>query len=42
MAGAAHKRKPLDQAQEVLGYHRKAATRALGQVGLDPGALDPP
>ena len=28
-AGAEHKRKLLDQAQEVLGYHRKAAIRAL-------------
>lgn len=28
-AGAAHKRKLLDQAQELLGYHRKAAIRAL-------------
>lgn len=30
-AGAEHKRKLLDQAQELLGYHRKAAIRALGQ-----------
>ncbi len=29
-AGAEHKRKLLDQAQEVLGYHRKSAIRALG------------
>jgi len=28
-AGAEHKRKLLDQAQEVLGYHRKSAIRAL-------------
>ncbi len=28
-AGAQHKRKLLDQAQELLGYHRKAAIRAL-------------
>src|SRR5438132_4324298 len=28
-AGAKHKRKLLDQAQELLGYHRKAAIRAL-------------
>src|SRR5271169_2429137 len=28
-AGARHKRKLLDQAQELLGYHRKAAIRAL-------------
>ena len=30
-AGLEHKRKLLDQAQELLGYHRKAAIRALGQ-----------
>ncbi len=30
-AGAEHKRKLLDQAQELLGYHRKAAIRALRQ-----------
>ncbi len=28
-AGAKHKRKLLDQAQELLGYHRKSAIRAL-------------
>jgi hypothetical protein len=28
-AGQKHKRKLLDQAQELLGYHRKAAIRAL-------------
>src|SRR5438105_920133 len=28
-AGSEHKRKLLDQAQELLGYHRKAAIRAL-------------
>ena len=28
-AGAEHKRKLLDQVQELLGYHRKAAIRAL-------------
>jgi hypothetical protein len=28
-AGAEHKRKLLDQAQELLGYHRKSAVRAL-------------
>lgn len=28
-AGAVHKRKLLDQAQELLGYHRKAAIRSL-------------
>ena len=36
-AGAAHKRKLLDQAQEVLGYHRKAAIRALGQAAVIRG-----
>lgn len=29
-AGVGHKRKLLDQAQELLGYHRKSAVRALG------------
>lgn len=29
-AGPEHKRKLLDQAQELLGYHRKSAVRALG------------
>lgn len=28
-AGAEHKRQLLDQAQELLGYHRKAAIRSL-------------
>jgi len=28
-AGPEHKRKLLDQAQELLGYHRKAAIRSL-------------
>ena len=28
-AGPEHKRKLLDQAQELLGYHRKSAIRAL-------------
>ena len=31
-AGAQHKSKLLDQAVELLGYHRKAAIRALGQL----------
>jgi len=31
-AGPEHKRKLLDQAQELLGYHRKAAIRALRAV----------
>lgn len=29
-AGREHKAKLLDQAVELLGYHRKAAIRALG------------
>ena len=29
-AGPEYKRKLLDQAQELLGYHRKSAVRALG------------
>jgi len=28
-AGQEHKRNLLDQAQELLGYHRKSATRTL-------------
>jgi hypothetical protein len=36
-AGAEHKRKLLDQAQELLGYHRKAAIRALGQPAVERG-----
>jgi len=36
-AGAEHKRKLLDQAQEVLGYHRKAAIRALRAPTVEPG-----
>ena len=35
-AGAEHKRKLLDQAVELLGYHRKAAIRALGQPESKP------
>ena len=31
-AGQEHKRKLLDQAQELLGYHRKSAVRALRAV----------
>lgn len=30
-AGAEHKRKLIDQAVQLLGYHRKAAIRALGR-----------
>lgn len=36
-AGGEHKRKLLDQAQELLGYHRKAAIRALRAPRIEPG-----
>ena len=36
-AGAEYKHKLLDQAQEMLGYHRKAAIRALRAPELEPG-----
>jgi hypothetical protein len=36
-AGQEHKRKLLDQAQELLGYHRKAAIRALRAPQLPLG-----
>ena len=36
-AGAEYKRKLLNQAQEMLGYHRKAAIRALRAPELIPG-----
>jgi hypothetical protein len=36
-AGLEHKRKLLDQAQEMLGYHRKAAIRALRPRTVEPG-----
>jgi hypothetical protein len=35
-AGAEHKRKLLDQAQELLGYHRKSAVRALNAPQIQP------
>jgi hypothetical protein len=35
-AGLEHKRKLLDQAQELLGYHRKAAIRALRAEEVEP------
>ena len=38
-AGAEHKRKLLDQAQELLGYHRKAAIRALHRRAVERGPL---
>lgn len=34
-AGAQYKRKLLDQAQELLGYHRKAAIRELGAPQIE-------
>jgi hypothetical protein len=36
-AGREHKRKLLDQAQELLGYHRKAAIRSLGAPTMERG-----
>lgn len=36
-AGTEHKRKLLDQAQEVLGYHRKSAIRALRARPVERG-----
>lgn len=36
-AGREHKTKLLDQAQELLGYHRKAAIRALGSEPPERG-----
>ena len=36
-AGPEHKRKLLDQAQELLGYHRKAAIRSLRAPTLERG-----
>jgi hypothetical protein len=35
-AGREHKRKLLDQAQELLGYHRKSAVRVLGAPEVAP------
>src|ERR1039457_6456606 len=36
-AGAEHKRKLIDQAVALLGYHRKSAIRALGQPAVARG-----
>ena len=36
-AGPEHKRKLLDQAQELLGYHRKAAIRPLRAPTIERG-----
>src|SRR5712675_228540 len=38
-AGAEHKRKLLDQAQELLGYHRKSAIRALRAPARTPAPV---
>jgi hypothetical protein len=38
-AGPQHKTKLLDQAQELLGYHRKSAIRALRSAGSEPGPV---
>ena len=38
-AGEEHKRKLLDQAQELLGYHRKSAIRALRQPQVVRGLV---
>src|SRR5437660_6060914 len=38
-AGAEHKRKLLDQAQELLGYHRKAAIRSLRAARVERGPV---
>ena len=38
-AGQEHKRKLLDQAQELLGYHRKSAIRALGAAPVVRGPV---
>jgi hypothetical protein len=36
-AGAEHRRKLIDQAVELLGYHRKSAIRALSSVEAESG-----
>jgi hypothetical protein len=38
-AGVEHKRKLLDQAVELLGYHRKSAIRALRAPAPRPGPV---
>jgi hypothetical protein len=35
-AGPKHKRKLIDRAQELLGYHRKSAIRELGAPEVEP------
>src|SRR6266446_7128150 len=38
-AGAEHKRKLIDQAVQLLGYHRKAAIRAMRRPAVERGPL---
>ena len=38
-AGAEHKRKLLDQAVQLLGYHRKSAIRSLRAVAVVPSLV---
>ena len=38
-AGREHKRKLIDQAVQLLGYHRKAAIRALRQQAVERGPV---
>jgi hypothetical protein len=38
-AGAEHKRKLIDQAVQLLGYHRKSAIRSLGAKAVMPGPV---
>ena len=38
-AGREHKRKLIDQAVQLLGYHRKAAIRALRRQAVERGPL---
>ena len=40
-AGLEHRRKLIDQAVELLGYHRKSAIRALGVEGSAKVDLGP-
>jgi hypothetical protein len=35
--GAEHRRKLIDQAVELLGYHRESAIRALSSAETEPG-----
>src|SRR5271165_781816 len=38
-AGAEHKRKLIDQAVQLLGYHRKSAIRSLRAPAVGPGPV---